>query len=124
MHHYTDREMGQPRNLETWMTWWSSMEELGLRPVNNEGNWIGDSQMGKPRFMEVCFNLHPQIHMRFPLTDTCPRAVHPDQRPRFAKQQAPLDVRAWNTAPVPERMKGCGGCVWAAGTQEVTSACG
>lgn len=42
-----------PKDLDTWMTWWSSLEQVGLRPVNNEGNWIGDSAYGKPRFMEV-----------------------------------------------------------------------
>jgi hypothetical protein len=41
-----------PKNLRAWMSWWSSLEEMGLRPVNNEDNWIGDVGTGKPRFME------------------------------------------------------------------------
>jgi len=45
---------GGPRDLKTWMAWWSALEEHGLRPVNNEDNWIGDVGSGKPRFMEVC----------------------------------------------------------------------
>ena len=44
---------GGPRDLKTWMAWWSALEEHGLRPVNNEDNWIGDVGSGKPRFMEV-----------------------------------------------------------------------
>jgi len=43
---------GGPRDLKTWMAWWSALEEHGLRPVNNEDNWIGDVGSGKPRFME------------------------------------------------------------------------
>merc|ERR1712225_163201 len=43
---------GGPRDLKTWMAWWSTLEEHGLRPVNNEDNWIGDVGSGKPRFME------------------------------------------------------------------------
>ncbi|RYO73803.1 hypothetical protein DL764_011053 [Monosporascus ibericus] len=41
-----------PKDLEAWMKWWSAMEEMGLRPVNNEDNWVGDTVYGKPRFME------------------------------------------------------------------------
>lgn len=41
-----------PQNLDAWMKWWSSLENMGLRPVNNEDNWIGDVAHGKPRFME------------------------------------------------------------------------
>ncbi|SPO06822.1 uncharacterized protein DNG_09516 [Cephalotrichum gorgonifer] len=53
VHFWTDKEqLHIPRKLETWMKWWSSLEELGLRPVNNEDNWIGDVAFGKARFME------------------------------------------------------------------------
>ncbi|KAK4234483.1 hypothetical protein C8A03DRAFT_47198 [Achaetomium macrosporum] len=41
-----------PKNLASFMEWWSWMENLGMRPVNNEDNWIGDNMSGKPRFME------------------------------------------------------------------------
>ncbi|KAK4123073.1 hypothetical protein N657DRAFT_690743 [Parathielavia appendiculata] len=41
-----------PKDLAAFMNWWHSMEELGLRPVNNEDNWIGNNILGKPRFME------------------------------------------------------------------------
>lgn len=53
VHFFTDRDLGGPKNLDSWMKWWSSLEEMGLRPVNNEDNWIGDATVGKPRFMEV-----------------------------------------------------------------------
>jgi hypothetical protein len=42
----------QPRSLAAWMEWWTSLEKMGLRPVNNEDNWIGDEVYGKPRFIE------------------------------------------------------------------------
>ncbi len=42
-----------PRDIYSWMEWWAALERLGLRPVNNEDNWIGDVGYGKPRFMEV-----------------------------------------------------------------------
>lgn len=42
-----------PKDLDSWMRWFSDMEKVGLRPVNNEDNWIGDAGSGKPRFMEV-----------------------------------------------------------------------
>ncbi|KEY75015.1 hypothetical protein S7711_01356 [Stachybotrys chartarum IBT 7711] len=42
-----------PQNLKSWMSWISSIEAMGLRPINNEDNWIGDVWYGKPRFMEV-----------------------------------------------------------------------
>ncbi len=42
-----------PRDLDSWMKWFTEMEKVGLRPVNNEDNWIGDVGSGKPRFMEV-----------------------------------------------------------------------
>lgn len=41
-----------PKSLKQWTEWWSSLEAMGLRPVNNEGNWLGDNSYGKPRFME------------------------------------------------------------------------
>lgn len=41
-----------PSDLTTWLEWWSSLEELGLRAVSNEDNWIGNVRFGKPRFME------------------------------------------------------------------------
>lgn len=44
-----------PKTLRSWVDWWESLEQMGLRPVNNEGNWIGDAQFGRPRFMEVRF---------------------------------------------------------------------
>lgn len=31
-----------PTDLSSWIKWWEAMEMLGLRPVNNEDNWIGD----------------------------------------------------------------------------------
>jgi hypothetical protein len=42
-----------PKDLKTWMDWWAKLERHGLRPVNNEDNWIGDVVYGRPRFMEV-----------------------------------------------------------------------
>lgn len=64
MHFYTgDRPHSTPKDLRAWMEWWTAMENLGMRPVNNEDNWIGDAGSGKPRFMEVCclcfFSLAP-----------------------------------------------------------------
>ncbi|KAK7229765.1 hypothetical protein V2G26_001935 [Clonostachys chloroleuca] len=44
-----------PKTLRSWVDWWESLEQMGLRPVNNEGNWIGDAQFGRPRFMEYTF---------------------------------------------------------------------
>jgi hypothetical protein len=44
-----------PADLPSWIKWWEAMERLGLRPVNNEDNWIGDVGSGKPRFMEVLY---------------------------------------------------------------------
>lgn len=41
-----------PKDLSSWLKWWASLEKMGLRPVNNEDNWIGDAVHGKPRFME------------------------------------------------------------------------
>ncbi|KAI6783440.1 uncharacterized protein J7T54_004467 [Emericellopsis cladophorae] len=41
-----------PQDPSSWLTWWASLEKMGLRPVNNEDNWIGDAVHGKPRFME------------------------------------------------------------------------
>lgn len=41
-----------PRDLSSWLKWWDSLEKMGLRPVNNEENWIGDVVSGKPRFKE------------------------------------------------------------------------
>ena len=52
-----------PQDLETFMLWWSTMEEYGLRPVNNEDNWIGDVGFGKPRFMEVSRNRSFMVHL-------------------------------------------------------------
>lgn len=48
-----DGELIIPKNISSWIQWWSNMEELGLRPVNNEDNWIGNVVTGKPSFMEV-----------------------------------------------------------------------
>lgn len=42
-----------PRDIHEWIGWWEDLEKLGLRPVNNEDNWIGDVGQGKPWFMEV-----------------------------------------------------------------------
>lgn len=42
-----------PNDLQSWLKWWYSLEEVGLRPVSNEDNWIGDRVYGMPRFMEV-----------------------------------------------------------------------
>lgn len=41
-----------PQDLSSWLKWWALLEKMGLRPVNNEDNWIGDAVHGKPRFME------------------------------------------------------------------------
>ncbi|KAI1860255.1 uncharacterized protein JN550_011633 [Neoarthrinium moseri] len=41
-----------PKDIHEWIQWWTELEELGLRPVNNEDNWIGDIGQGKPWFME------------------------------------------------------------------------
>jgi hypothetical protein len=50
-----------PNDLRSWMQWWSSLETMGLRPVNSEDNWIGDVRFGKPRFMEVRCCLQPVV---------------------------------------------------------------
>lgn len=58
IHFFNDRKsLHIPEDLKGWTEWWSAMEKLGLRPVNNEDNWIGDAAFGKPRFMEVNFPL-------------------------------------------------------------------
>ncbi|CCT61497.1 uncharacterized protein FFUJ_02024 [Fusarium fujikuroi IMI 58289] len=44
-----------PNDLRSWLEWWYSLEEMGLRPVSNEDNWIGDRVYGMPRFMEYTF---------------------------------------------------------------------
>lgn len=49
----TNGDLHIPKNIESWMDWFGALEDLGLRPVNNEDNWIGDVGYGKPRFMEV-----------------------------------------------------------------------
>lgn len=41
-----------PQDLTTWLQWWTSLEETGMRAVSNEANWIGNARFGKPRFME------------------------------------------------------------------------
>lgn len=41
-----------PTSMVEWMNWFQSLEEAGLRPVNDEPNWVGDNGYGKPRFME------------------------------------------------------------------------
>ncbi|KYK54435.1 uncharacterized protein DCS_06393 [Drechmeria coniospora] len=41
-----------PDNMTQWVNWWQSLEDMGLRPANNEANWIGNNVYGKPRFME------------------------------------------------------------------------
>merc|ERR1712093_819272 len=69
---------GGPRDLKTWMAWWSTLEEHGLRPVNNEDNWIGDVGSGKPRFMEVRL-VHTSKPQLFTLT-SIDFLVHIDQR--------------------------------------------
>lgn len=67
-----------PNDLRSWMQWWSSLEAMGLRPVNNEDNWIGDVRYGKPRFMEVRYCLQPVMLCLFHLTDRS-STVHPHQ---------------------------------------------
>lgn len=54
VHIFPDQDLGGPKNLEQWMTWWASVEDMGLRPVNNEDNYIGDAIVGHAHFMEVC----------------------------------------------------------------------
>ncbi|EMT64855.1 hypothetical protein FOC4_g10007550, partial [Fusarium odoratissimum] len=44
-----------PNDLRSWLKWWYSLEAMGLRPVSNEDNWIGDRVYGMPRFMEYTF---------------------------------------------------------------------
>ncbi|KAF4419457.1 hypothetical protein F53441_14430 [Fusarium austroafricanum] len=44
-----------PNDLRSWLKWWSSLEEMGSRPVSNEDNWIGDRVYGMPRLMEYTF---------------------------------------------------------------------
>ncbi|KAK2594348.1 hypothetical protein QQS21_007949 [Conoideocrella luteorostrata] len=48
-----EHDFSVPNDISSWINWWESMEKLGLRPVNNEDNWVGDVVYGKPRFMEV-----------------------------------------------------------------------
>lgn len=42
-----------PKDLRSWTRWLATIESMGLRPMNNEDNWIGDVVYGRPRFMEV-----------------------------------------------------------------------
>ena len=49
----TSNDLNMPKDIKSWMQWFAALEDLGLRPVNNEDNWIGDVAYGKPRFMEV-----------------------------------------------------------------------
>ncbi|KAF4993972.1 hypothetical protein FGRMN_6103 [Fusarium graminum] len=44
-----------PKNLKSWLKWWSSLEAMGLRPVSNEHNWIGNRVYCAPRFIEYTF---------------------------------------------------------------------
>ena len=109
VHFYTDRDMGGPKKLEQWVNWFQSLEAVGLRPVNNEDNWIGDSIMGKPRFMEVCHSHQKNTQLVYlfffilpsiisAITDIFVSPVHHDQCQGHGAEQAPLDVKpalAW-----------------------------
>ncbi|KAG8626037.1 hypothetical protein KVT40_006438 [Elsinoe batatas] len=41
-----------PRSLQELLKWWERLEGMGMRPVYNEHNWIGDVGRGRPRFIE------------------------------------------------------------------------
>ena len=52
--HITNEDQ-TPRTVHDLIDWWQRMESLGLRPVHNEHNLIGDVIIaeGHPMFIEV-----------------------------------------------------------------------
>lgn len=44
---------GIPNTVQDLATWFERLEHLGMRPVFNEHNWIGDVGSGRPQFIEV-----------------------------------------------------------------------
>jgi hypothetical protein len=91
--HFMDRPgLNIPKDLKTWTEWWSKLELLGLRPVNNEGNWIGDASFGKPRFMEVCLWSINMNRGNLPELTFFSFAVYPDQCSRQREEQAALGI--------------------------------
>ncbi|KAG8623652.1 hypothetical protein KVT40_008628 [Elsinoe batatas] len=53
---------GMPTTMRAFLDWWDGLEALGMRPVWNEHNWIGDKFAGFPRFIEYTFinTRHPR----------------------------------------------------------------
>lgn len=52
--HLTSKE-GVPRTVRDLVDFFERLERLGMRPVWNEHNWIGDVGSGHPRFIEYTF---------------------------------------------------------------------
>ncbi|PNS18199.1 hypothetical protein CAC42_7568 [Sphaceloma murrayae] len=62
IHLYTSKvDFGMPTTMKEFLDWWVDLEKMGLRPVWNEHNWIGDVMTGKPRYIEYTF-----INVRHP----------------------------------------------------------
>lgn len=47
-------DMKGPKTVREFLEWFERLERLGMRPVFNEHNWIGDVGPGHPKFIEVC----------------------------------------------------------------------
>ncbi|PSK51984.1 hypothetical protein B9Z65_3251 [Elsinoe australis] len=58
---------GMPVTMHGFLDWWSALERLGLRPVFNEHNWIGDVVAKHPRYIEYTFinARHPKNKLLF-----------------------------------------------------------
>ncbi|GAB7365735.1 hypothetical protein MBLNU230_g7072t1 [Neophaeotheca triangularis] len=44
-----------PKTVQKMLSWFERLEKLGMRPVWNEHNWIGDVMVGHPQFIEYSF---------------------------------------------------------------------
>ncbi|KAL1582194.1 hypothetical protein WHR41_09186 [Cladosporium halotolerans] len=48
-------EDGVPSTVQELVNWFERLEHLGMRPVFNEHNWIGDVSSGRPQYIEFTF---------------------------------------------------------------------
>lgn len=39
-------------DIQGFLNWWGRLEKLGMRPVFNEHNWVGDAGFARPHFVE------------------------------------------------------------------------
>ncbi|GAB7366562.1 hypothetical protein MBLNU230_g8548t1 [Neophaeotheca triangularis] len=39
-------------DIDGFLKWWGRLEKLGMRPVFNEHNWVGDEGFSRPQFVE------------------------------------------------------------------------